>query len=250
MKWADENKMEVAFDKTVEILFSRNSAEGGGKVHPNLTLPGKGWPRTVKAAKADLKGVELPEADAPKKPTDTVWKHAGGLYFVPAEGRLVLKGAATDAGPDAQAIASTCKGKVLMEVNGTKVRTEEDVKRIISQRTPNQIQLRFGVPVQYDTTPVFLGVTLDGTLSFQAHLDAVKKKMNSRLAVIRKLAGTSWGCNTADLRAVYVSHMCSQQQGTVARSTWRGHQTQRQGRWSQPMAERREDYLRVHVRHA
>ena len=31
MKWADENKMEVAFDKTVEILFSCNSAEGGGK---------------------------------------------------------------------------------------------------------------------------------------------------------------------------------------------------------------------------
>jgi hypothetical protein len=52
-------------------------------------------------------------------------------------------------------------------------------------------------------TPVFLGVKLDRTLSFRAHLKDVQKKMKSRLSVLRAISGKSWGCNAEDLRLVH-----------------------------------------------
>jgi len=41
--------------------------------------------------------------------------------------------------------------------------------------------------------PVYLGVTLDRTLSYREHLTRTAAKLNSRNNLITKLAGTSWG---------------------------------------------------------
>jgi ribonuclease HI len=38
---------------------------------------------------------------------------------------------------------------------------------------------------------------------------AVRKKIMGRIRVMRRLAGTTWGCNTADLRAVFITYVQS-----------------------------------------
>lgn len=55
-------------------------------------------------------------------------------------------------------------------------------------------------PVKHDSNPVYLGVTLDRSLTFHAHLQKVKKKVSTRCGLIRKLAATTWGCKADALR--------------------------------------------------
>ena len=48
--------------------------------------------------------------------------------------------------------------------------------------------------------PKNLGVTLDRTLSYKAHIQGIAKKVNKRNCIIRKIAGTSWGAKQSVLR--------------------------------------------------
>ena len=48
--------------------------------------------------------------------------------------------------------------------------------------------------------PKYLGVTLDRTLSYKAHIQWITKKVNKRNCIIRKIAGTSWGAKQSVLR--------------------------------------------------
>ena len=49
-------------------------------------------------------------------------------------------------------------------------------------------------------TPTYLGVKLDRTLTYREHLTALRGKAMARTALIRHLAGTSWGASTPTLR--------------------------------------------------
>ena len=70
--------------------------------------------------------------------------------------------------------------------------------------------LRFcGAPLQYDANPTFLGLKLDGQLTFAAHIDALKKKMAKRRACLTAIAGKSYGCHRRTLRIAYLSYVRS-----------------------------------------
>lgn len=47
--------------------------------------------------------------------------------------------------------------------------------------------------LEFQQAPRYLGVRLDRTLSFKQHLEEVMAKVSSRVSLIRRLAGTSWG---------------------------------------------------------
>ena len=49
--------------------------------------------------------------------------------------------------------------------------------------------------------PVYLGVTLDWTLSYKQHIEKVKGKVRTRNNLLHKLTNSSWGANTSTLRA-------------------------------------------------
>ena len=49
-------------------------------------------------------------------------------------------------------------------------------------------------------TPTYIGVKLDRTLTYREHLTALRRKVMARTALIRRLAGTSWGASTSTLR--------------------------------------------------
>ena len=57
-----------------------------------------------------------------------------------------------------------------------------------------------GQILKYDENPVYLGVTLDRTLSFSIHTDKVKAKVAARNTLLRKLANSSWGTDPQTLR--------------------------------------------------
>ena len=58
-----------------------------------------------------------------------------------------------------------------------------------------------GARLKHDPKPVYLGVTLDRTLSYKDHLLKTASKLKTRNNLLLKLAGTSWGANANTLRA-------------------------------------------------
>ena len=48
--------------------------------------------------------------------------------------------------------------------------------------------------------PTYLGITLDGSLTYKNHLHKLKQKVSSGVALVRKLSGTNWGTSFDILR--------------------------------------------------
>ena len=58
-----------------------------------------------------------------------------------------------------------------------------------------------GVNLTHCNLPVYLGVTLDRTLSYKAHIEKTKKKVGTRNNIIRKLRNSKWGATPTTLRS-------------------------------------------------
>jgi len=57
-----------------------------------------------------------------------------------------------------------------------------------------------GQRLKHDPYPVYLGVTLDQTISHTEHLSRSAAKLKSRNNLIVKLTGTSWGASASTVR--------------------------------------------------
>ena len=54
-------------------------------------------------------------------------------------------------------------------------------------------------------TPTYLAVKLDRSLTFYHHLVALRKKLSSRVSLLRRLAGSAWGAGAKTLRTAALS---------------------------------------------
>ena len=54
-------------------------------------------------------------------------------------------------------------------------------------------------------TPTYLGVKLDRSLTFRHHLVALRKKLSSRVTLLRRLVGSEWGAGAKTLRIATLS---------------------------------------------
>ena len=54
-------------------------------------------------------------------------------------------------------------------------------------------------------TPTYLGVKLDGSLTFRHHLVALRKKLSSRVTLLMRLVGSGWGAGAKTLRIATLS---------------------------------------------
>ena len=59
-----------------------------------------------------------------------------------------------------------------------------------------------GIPLLFNPTPKFLGVTFDRTLSFGAHVQSLCSKFYPRHKALRSIATASWGPTKAFVRPV------------------------------------------------
>ena len=57
-----------------------------------------------------------------------------------------------------------------------------------------------GQRLKHDPLPVYLGVTLDRTLTYKEHLEKTAGKLKTRNNLLMKLAGSSWGAHANTLR--------------------------------------------------
>ena len=58
-------------------------------------------------------------------------------------------------------------------------------------------------------TPTYLGVKLDRSLTFHHHLVALRKKLSSRVTLLRQFVGSGWGAGAKKLRIVTLSPVYS-----------------------------------------
>ena len=54
-------------------------------------------------------------------------------------------------------------------------------------------------------TPTYLGVKLDRSITFRYHLVALRKKLSSRVTLLRRLVGSGWGAGAKTLRIATLS---------------------------------------------
>ena len=67
-----------------------------------------------------------------------------------------------------------------------------------AKRELNVIDDGNGMP--YNPTPTYFGITLGTALTYRHHSETLRKKLTSRVALIRLLAGTGWGACATTLR--------------------------------------------------
>ena len=58
-----------------------------------------------------------------------------------------------------------------------------------------------GTLLEHCDNPVYLGVTLDRSLTFKAHVSKLKGKVSTRNALLHKLSTSSWGSNPSTIRS-------------------------------------------------
>ena len=63
--------------------------------------------------------------------------------------------------------------------------------------------LILGTPLNVTKSPVFLGITLDRTLSFGQHVAKVCTKVESRCRLLGAVASRDWGCKRKTLRQLF-----------------------------------------------
>lgn len=99
---------------------------------------------------------------------------------------------------DLMKISSFCS-KWRLKPNPSK--TEVCCFHLTHRDADRKLSIRFGsTTITHNFNPKYLGITLDRTLSFKAHLHKTAQKIKSRNNIIQKLAGTNWGASANCLR--------------------------------------------------
>lgn len=81
-------------------------------------------------------------------------------------------------------------------------KTVSSVFHLHNARATRELDVRLnGQRLKHDPHPVYLGVTLDRTLTYKEHLIKTAGKLRGRNNLLMKLAGSSWGANTSTLRS-------------------------------------------------
>ena len=62
-----------------------------------------------------------------------------------------------------------------------------------------------GKRLPFCPVPTYLGVKLDRSLTFRHHLEALRNKLTTRVALMRRLAGSGWGAGAKTLRTAALS---------------------------------------------
>lgn len=104
---------------------------------------------------------------------------------------------------DIQRIAEYCKEWRLKPNSAKTVSCVFHLHNTSAQRELN-IHMD-GKLLKHEPYPVYLGVTLDRTLSYKTHLTKLASKVKSRTNLLSKLAGSTWGANATTLRQAALS---------------------------------------------
>ena len=80
------------------------------------------------------------------------------------------------------------------QLRANPMKTQVSLFHLWNRECGKQLNISWnGVNLTHCNLPVYLGVTLDRTLSYKAHIEKTKKKVGTRNNIIRKLQNSKWG---------------------------------------------------------
>ena len=104
---------------------------------------------------------------------------------------------------DREATMSTALYNNDNQLKANPAKTQVSLFHLRNREVGRKLSLTWnGVDLKHCDFPVYLGVTLDRTLSYKQHIEKVKGKVRTRNNLLHKLANSSWGANTSTLRAI------------------------------------------------
>ena len=131
--------------------------------------------------------------------------HPGTRSFVYADD-IAVTTQSTDFAPIEETLTSALE--VLSEYYTTNqlranpTKTQVSLFHLPNRECGKQLNISWnGVNLTHCNLPVYLGVTLDRTLSYKAHIEKTKKKVGTRNNIIRKLRTSKWGATPTTLRS-------------------------------------------------
>ena len=69
------------------------------------------------------------------------------------------------------------------------------------KETKRELKVKYSnETLPFCSEPKYLGVTLDRSFTYRPHLKSLCKKLTSRVALMRRLAGSGWGAGTKSRR--------------------------------------------------
>ena len=88
------------------------------------------------------------------------------------------------------------------QLRANPMKTQVSLFHLRNRECGKQINICWnGVNLTHCNLPVYLGVTLDRTLSNKAHIEKTKKKVGTRNNIIRKLRNSKWGATPTTVRS-------------------------------------------------
>jgi len=80
-------------------------------------------------------------------------------------------------------------------------KTVSAVFHLINKEAKRELKVNFNnETLPFCSEPKYLGVTLDRSLTYRRHLESPRKKLTSRVALLRRLASSGWGAGATTLR--------------------------------------------------
>ena len=137
--------------------------------------------------------------------TDDQSIHPGTRSFVYADD-LAVTTQSTDFAPIEETLTSALGGLseyyTTNQLRANPTKTQVSLFHLRNRECGKQLNINWnGVDLTHCNLPVYLGVTLDRTLSYKAHIENIKKKVGTRNNIIRKLRTSKWGATPTTLRS-------------------------------------------------
>ena len=130
--------------------------------------------------------------------------HPGTCSFVYADD-LAVATQSTDFEPIEETLTSALDGLseyyTTNQLRANPIKTQVSLIHLRNRECGKQLNISWnGVNLTHCNLPVYLGVTLDRTLSYKAHIEKTKKKVGTRNNIIRKVRTSKWGATPNTLR--------------------------------------------------
>jgi len=124
------------------------------------------------------------------------YAYADDLAIMHADGDWqVVEGALT------KDIATLRKYLQTWKLKLSTTKTVSAVFHLNNKKAKRELKVNFNnKTLPFCSEPKYLGVTLDRSLTYRRHLESLCKKLTSRVALLRRLAGSGWGAGATMLR--------------------------------------------------
>ena len=131
--------------------------------------------------------------------------HPGTRRFVYADDLAVIT-QSTDFAPVEETLTSALDSLseyyTTNQLRANPTKTQVSLFHLRNRECGKQLNISWnGVNLTHCNLPVYLGITLDRTLSNNAHIEKTKKKVGTRNNIIRKLRTSKWGATPTTLRS-------------------------------------------------